>query len=65
MIFNVEEDEGGGFVAVAIGESIFTQGDTIEELRAMVLDAVQCHFEEDRMPARIQLRFIREETIVV
>ena len=65
VIFNVEEDEGGGFVAVAVGESIFTQSDTVEERLVMVLDAVRCHFDEDRMPARVQLRFAREATIVV
>jgi predicted RNase H-like HicB family nuclease len=65
VVFNVEEEPDGGFVANAVGQSIFTQGDTIEELRAMVLDAVRCHFEEEEMPTRIQLRFVREEIIVV
>jgi hypothetical protein len=40
IIFLVEEDVEGGFVARAIGESIFTQADTIVQLREMVKDAV-------------------------
>jgi predicted RNase H-like HicB family nuclease len=47
IIFLVEEEPEGGYVARAIGESIFTQGETLAELREMVRDAVQCHFEEN------------------
>jgi predicted RNase H-like HicB family nuclease len=45
IIFLVEEDPEGGYCASAIGESIFTQGETIAELREMIRDAVQCHFD--------------------
>src|SRR5205814_1438179 len=45
IIFEVREDEAdGGYVARALGHSIFTQGDSLEELRAMVKDAMACHF---------------------
>jgi predicted RNase H-like HicB family nuclease len=45
IIFEVQEDEtDGGYVATALGHAIATQGDTIEELREMVRDAVRCHF---------------------
>jgi len=30
----------------ALGVSIFTEADTLEELREMIRDAVSCHFEE-------------------
>jgi hypothetical protein len=44
IIFEVREDEvAGGFVAVALGHAIATQGDTLEELREMVRSAVRCH----------------------
>jgi hypothetical protein len=33
IIFLVEEDIEGGYNAKALGESIFTQGETVEELR--------------------------------
>jgi len=65
LIFMVEESPEGGFFARAVGEAIFTQGDTLEELRAMVLDAVRCHFDTEQMPSLIHLRFVREETIAV
>ncbi len=45
VIFAVEESPEGGFEARALGYSIFTQGETMEELRQMVRDAVRCHFD--------------------
>ena len=45
IIFHVEDAPEGGLTARALGHSIFTEADTIEELRAAVLDAVHCHFE--------------------
>jgi hypothetical protein len=55
IVFSVEESPEGGFEAHALGHSIFTQADTPEELRAMVQDAVRCHFEDavrPRLPER-------------
>ena len=47
IIFEVHEDEvDGGYIATALGYGIHTQGDTVEELRAMVKDAVKCYFDE-------------------
>jgi len=43
IIFEVREDEAdGGFTASALGYGIHTQGETVEELRAMVKEAVNC-----------------------
>jgi predicted RNase H-like HicB family nuclease len=44
IIFFVEEAPEGGFTARALGESIFTEADTMEELRQQIRDAVACHF---------------------
>ena len=46
VVFLVEEDPEEGYTARALGESIFTEADTLDELKAMIRDAVQCHFEE-------------------
>ena len=50
IIFMVEEPPEGGFAAEALGYPIFTVGDTLEELNAMVRDAVICHFDEGDRP---------------
>lgn len=44
IVFLVEESDEGGFTARALGESIFTQADSMEALRDEVRDAVRYHF---------------------
>jgi predicted RNase H-like HicB family nuclease len=65
IIFDVREDEAdGGYVASALGYGIHTQGETLEELRAMVKDAVDCYFDETmQRPAIIRLHFVRDEVL--
>lgn len=69
IIFEVREDEvEGGYVAIGPGHAITTQGDTIEELREMVRDAVHCHFGDGvagPMPQIIRLHFVRDEALTV
>ncbi len=63
MIFTVEVAPEGGFTARALGASIFTEAETVEELRAQVRDAVRCHFEDGQGPKVIRLHFVRDEVI--
>ena len=67
IIFEVQEDEvDGGYVATALGHGIVTQGDTLNELREMVKDAVHCHFGDGvpgPMPKIIRLHFVRDEVM--
>jgi hypothetical protein len=65
IIFVVEEAPEGGYTARALGESIYTEADTLTELHEMVRDAVRCHFEEERRPRIVRLHFVREELIAV
>jgi len=52
LIFLVEEAPEGGFVARSLGESIFTEAYTLEDLPEKLRDAVRCHF--DPVKGRIQ-----------
>ena len=63
LIFLVEEAPEGGYIARALGESIFTEAQDFAELREQVRDAVRCHFEEGSGPKVIRLHFVREEVI--
>jgi hypothetical protein len=63
IIFLVEEAPEGGYTAKALDSSIFTDADTMEELKEMVKDAVRCHFEKENLPKIIRLHFVKEETI--
>ena len=55
IIFAVEESLEGGFEAYALGHAIFTQAETMEELREMVQDAVRCRFDESNRPPAFRL----------
>jgi predicted RNase H-like HicB family nuclease len=63
IIFLVEEADEGGYTARAVNESIFTEGDTLDDLRRNVREAVECHFEDGRSPKIIRLHIVREEII--
>jgi hypothetical protein len=65
IFFLVEEAPEGGYAAKALGESIFTEADTLEELHANVRDAVRCHFDEGEAPKLIRLHFVHEEVLAV
>ena len=63
IIFSVEESPEGGYEARAHGHAIFTQAETLEELRAMVRDAVRCHFDDAARPRLIRLHMVKDEVI--
>lgn len=63
IIFLIEEAPEGGYLARALGESIFTEADSINELHVKIRDAVKCHFEEDNQPKLIRLHHVKEEVI--
>ena len=65
IIFAVEESPEGGYEAHALGHSIHTEADTLEELRSMVQDAVRCHFDDESRPRVIRLHWVRDEVIPV
>jgi hypothetical protein len=64
IVFVVEIAPEGGYIARALGASIFTEADTEAELRVAVQHAVNCHFDEGSLPADIRLHFVRDELMV-
>jgi predicted RNase H-like HicB family nuclease len=68
LLFLVEEDREGGYTAQAVSgsHSIFTEADTLEELKSSIMDALRCHFDdESKIPALIRLHYVKDETIRV
>lgn len=62
VIFLVEESPEGGYIAKGLGVSIFTQAETLDELRTAVRDAVHCHFDvADKRPKLIRLHVVKDE----
>jgi predicted RNase H-like HicB family nuclease len=63
IIFLVEEADEGGYTARALSQSIFTEGNDLDEVRRNVREAVDCHFDEGHKPQIIRLHFVRDEVI--
>ncbi len=47
IVFLVEESPEGGYQARALAYSIFTEADSVAELKEAVRDAVRCHFDDE------------------
>ena len=65
ILFMIEESPEGGFVARGIGADIVTEGDTLDQVRANVREAVECHFGEGKSPRLVRLHFVRDEVLAV
>ena len=63
ILFLVEDAPEGGFIARSLGDSIYTDADTVAELHSNVRDAVACHFEDAEKPSIIRLHFVHDEVI--
>jgi predicted RNase H-like HicB family nuclease len=64
LIFEIRDAEEGGFFARALGPAIFTEGETWEELRANLLEAVSLHFEDAPVRPRLaQMHYVKDELI--
>ncbi|MCX7785051.1 MAG: 2-oxoisovalerate dehydrogenase [candidate division WOR-3 bacterium] len=50
IIFLIEESKEGCYEARALGYSIFTEADSLDELKTSIIDAVKCHFDEKDLP---------------
>ncbi len=61
--FDVTEEAGGGYVAEFLNENIATQGDTWEELRANVKEAIEAYFFDGPKPKYIRLHFVRNKLL--
>jgi len=66
IIFEVTEDElDGGYSASALGYGIHTQGESLDDVRRNVREAVDCYFDDTMTrPKLIRLHFVRDEVLV-
>jgi len=64
IVFEVSQESDCGFCAECLTESIFTQGDTWDELRANVKEAVEAFYFDSQIPSRIRLHLVRDEILV-
>jgi predicted RNase H-like HicB family nuclease len=64
IVFGVTQEGDGGYVAECLSHDIFTQGDTWEQLRANVREAVSAYFFDQPKPAAVRLHLVRDELLV-
>lgn len=64
LVFEVTQEQDGGFCAECLSEDIFTQGDTWDELRQNVREAVRgYYFDAAPVPQPIRLHLVRDELL--
>jgi predicted RNase H-like HicB family nuclease len=63
IVFTVTQEGDGGYVAECLSHDIFTQGNTWEELRANVREAVSAYFFDQPKPAAVRLHLVRDELL--
>jgi predicted RNase H-like HicB family nuclease len=64
LVFEVTQEDDGGFCAECLSENIFTQGDSWEALRQNVREAVRgYYFDRPAAPERIRLHLVRDELL--
>lgn len=63
IILLIQEASEGGLEAHGLSTPIFTEVDSLDELREMVRDAASCPSDEEVHPKVIRLHFARAEVI--
>ena len=65
LVFEVAQEADGGYCAECLTEDIFTEGETWDELRGNVREAVSAFFFDGTPPQQIRLHLVRDEVLVV
>ena len=65
ITFDVTEAPESGFDTRALVYGIFTQGEDLADLKAMVRDTVLCHFGDSDQQRAVRLYFVKDEAIAV
>ena len=65
LIFEVTQEDDGGFCAECLTESIVTEADTWDQLRQNVKEVVRAFYfdQPERLPASIRLRLVKDEVL--
>jgi predicted RNase H-like HicB family nuclease len=63
IVFSVTQEGDGGYVAECLSHDIFTQGNTWEELRVNVREAVAAYFFDQSKPSAVRLHLVRDELL--
>lgn len=65
IIFIIENSDESGYTAKALGYSIYTEGETLDELKENIKDAVKCHLDEKELPHIVRLHMVKDELMAI
>lgn len=65
LVFGVVQEADSGYCAECLTENIVTQGDTWEELRAHVKEAIAAFYFDRPAPRQVRLRMVRDEMLAL
>ena len=65
IVFEVIQEQDGGYVAECLNEDIITQADSWEELRENVKDAVSAFFFDRPTPSSVRLHLVKDELLAL
>jgi hypothetical protein len=65
LVFEVIQESDGGYCAECLTENIVTEGDTWDDLRRNVIEAVTAYYFDGVRPGRIRLHLVRDEVLSV
>ena len=65
LIFEVTQEEDGGFVAACLTAPIFTQAETWAGLREQVQDAVRADSFDQPIPEQVRLHLVRDALLKI
>ncbi|MBN1507596.1 MAG: hypothetical protein JW955_12160 [Sedimentisphaerales bacterium] len=65
ITFIAERSDEDGYVAKALGYSISTEGEPLEESKNSIKDAVKRHFEEAERPRIARLHMVKDEVMAL
>ena len=65
LIFEVTQEDDGGFCAECLTDSIVTEADTWDQLRQNVKEVVRAFYfdQPDKLPDSIRLRLVKDEVL--
>jgi len=63
IVFSITQECDGGYVAECLSHDIFTQGNTWDELRTNVREAVSAFFFDQTKPSAVRLHLVRDELL--
>ena len=65
LIFEITQEADGGYVAEALGENIATEGDTWQQLRSNIMEAVEAYYLNQQKPSWVRMHLRVDEVLAV